>query len=358
MTKDSNRLEENRYLKIIDKELQNLPFFVKEYRLMLQHSTATQYQYLTEFRRFFDWLRSSGLTNASSNRTIDLATLEQLKNIDMMCYIDFLKHHRNRQGKYNSSASINRSLNALRSLFHYLSVTAEDKNGEPYLKHNVMLKVKQLKAGATLNARARVLEKQMYCGDQKYQWLDFIANDYEKTLTLKQEITRFHENKTRDLALIATLLGSAGRRSEIANLDIKDIELNDAMINLKRKGGALDSVPLANWTLPYIRKYWMIRQQQYKQDKTTKALFVTQYQHHYKRISAEQINNIVKKYSKAYGRPSTAHKMRHTTASELFQLTKDEMLVAQQLGQHSTSATHLYTHINSKQQKDAMSKLK
>ncbi len=47
------------------------------------------------------------------------------------------------------------------------------------LDPNVMLKINSLNDTKTLNYRAHVLESHMYMGDLKYQFLDFIENEYE-----------------------------------------------------------------------------------------------------------------------------------------------------------------------------------
>lgn len=71
-----------------------------------------------------------------------------------MLYIDYLKNIINAQNKYNSPTSINRSLNALRSLFTYLTVISDKNDGEPYFYRNVMAKIESLPASKTLNYRA------------------------------------------------------------------------------------------------------------------------------------------------------------------------------------------------------------
>lgn len=67
---------------------------------------------------------------------------------------------------------------------------------------------------------------------------------------------------------------------------------------------------------------------------------------------------LVAKYSEAFNHVRiTPHKLRHTLASKLYLETKNEKLVATQLGQSSTKATGLYTHIVDTQQKDALDHL-
>lgn len=71
-----------------------------------------------------------------------------------MLYIDQLQHAKNAHGKTNSPTSINRSINALRSLYKYLTITADNNHGEPYFDRNVMLKIDALNNTKTLNFRA------------------------------------------------------------------------------------------------------------------------------------------------------------------------------------------------------------
>ena len=76
------------------------------------------------------------------------------------------------------------------------------------------------------------------------------------------------------------------------------------------------------------------------------------------RITSNAIERFVSKYSEAFGRRLTPHKLRHTLASELYEETKDKVLVSQQLGQRGTSATDLYTHVDQDKQKNALNKIK
>ncbi|KGO31945.1 hypothetical protein Q757_04030 [Oenococcus alcoholitolerans] len=72
------------------------------------------------------------------------------------------------------------------------------------------------------------------------------------------------------------------------------------------------------------------------------------------RITTISVDRLVKKYSTAFGRPTTPHKFRHSLATELIQKTGSETLVASILGQTTTSATRLYTHITANERKNIM----
>lgn len=349
-------METNKYLDLIDHELEQMPDYVREYNLGTNHSLTTSYQYLTEIRRFFDWLRSEKISLAPTNKDMELSTLENLRRNDIMLYIDALQHTKNQQGKLNSPTTVNRSINALRSLFKFLTITADNNNGKSYFDRNVMLKIDSLNNTKTLNYRAHVLESHMYTGDLKYKFLDFLDQEYEHKCN-PQALPSFKKNRERDMAIIALILGTGIRVSECAGVNMSDLNLKEAILDVIRKGGQRDSVPIAPWTLEYIKQYKSIRKDRYHPDNKESAFFLTVYHGKTKRITTNAIEKMVNKYSAAFGHPLTPHKLRHTLASELYEVTKDQVLVAQQLGQKGTSATDLYTHVDQKKQRAALDKL-
>lgn len=350
-------MDKAQYQNKIDKELEKLPEYVTEFYFGKNLAQTTQYEYLKEIRRFFTWLRSSGISKAKTNKDVSTSTLEHLKHNDVMLYIDYLKNHRNEQKKFDSNRTVNRSINALRSLFHYLTVLADNKDGEPYFYRNVMAKIQLLPASETLNKRAHEIESKIYPGQIKHDFLDFLENGYEKKVN-KYVSGHYKRNKERDIAVCALLLGTGVRVSECVNVDLDDLNMRDATLDVTRKGGQHDTVPIARWTLPYIQAYLNVRKDKYKPDKSQKALFLINYRGKATRLTANGIERFVKKYSTAFGRPLTPHKFRHTLASELYQETKDEVLVSQQLGQKGTSATALYTHVNDQRQRRAVDNTK
>src|SRR5699024_3864819 len=124
----SDKMEADRYRKLIQQELAALPDYVMAYYRGTNLAMTTTYQYLTEFRRFFNWLRANQISHATDNQRIATTELAHLRREDIMLYIDDLKHTKNAQGRANSATSINRSLNALRSLFKFLTITADNND--------------------------------------------------------------------------------------------------------------------------------------------------------------------------------------------------------------------------------------
>ncbi|VTS27866.1 site-specific tyrosine recombinase XerS [Streptococcus porcinus] len=340
-----------------------MPWFVLEYyqsKLSVPYSFTTLYEYLKEYKRFFDWLLDSGISNASRITDIDLVTLEQLTKKDMESFVLYLRErpslntYSNKEGV--SQTTINRTLSALSSLFKYLTEEVENEQGEPYFYRNVMKKVATKKKKETLASRAENIKQKLFLGDETMEFLEYVDCEYENKLSNRAK-SSFRKNKERDLAIIALLLASGVRLSEAVNLDLKDVNLRMMVIEVTRKGGKRDSVNVAGFAKPYLEAYLEIRQKRYKAEKQDQAFFLTEYRGIPNRIDASSIEKMVAKYSQNFKIRVTPHKLRHTLATRLYDATKSQVLVSHQLGHASTQVTDLYTHIVNDEQKNALDKL-
>ena len=340
-----------------------MPWFVLDYyqsKLTVPYSFTTLYEYLKEYRRFFEWLLDAGISDADLIADIDLKTLENLSKMDMETFILYLRErpslntYSTKQGV--SQTTINRTLSALSSLFKYLTEEVEDKNGEPYFYRNVMKKVATKKQKETLASRAENIKQKLFLGDETMEFLEYVDCEYEVKLSNRAK-SSFYKNKERDLAIIALLLASGVRLSEAVNLDLKDLNLKTMVIDVTRKGGKRDSVNVAGFAKPYLEQYLEIRQTRYKAEKQDTALFLTEYRGVPNRIDASSVEKMVGKYSQDFKIRVTPHKLRHTLATRLYDATKSQVLVSHQLGHASTQVTDLYTHIVNDEQKNALDKL-
>lgn len=340
-----------------------MPWFVLDYyqsKLTVPYSFTTLYEYLKEYRRFFEWMLDAGISDADLIADIDLKTLENLSKKDMETFILYLRErpslntYSTKQGV--SQTTINRTLSALSSLFKYLTEEVEDKNGEPYFYRNVMKKVATKKQKETLASRAENIKQKLFLGDETMEFLEYVDCEYEVKLSNRAK-SSFYKNKERDLAIIALLLASGVRLSEAVNLDLKDLNLKMMVIDVTRKGGKRDSVNVAGFAKPYLEQYLEIRQTRYKAEKQDTALFLTEYRGIPNRIDASSVEKMVGKYSQDFKIRVTPHKLRHTLATRLYDATKSQVLVSHQLGHASTQVTDLYTHIVNDEQKNALDKL-
>ena len=79
-------------LEKIDELKELMPWYVLEYyqsKLTVPYSFTTLYEYLKEYRRFFEWLIDSGVSNANKLADIPLETLEHLSKKDMESFIPY-----------------------------------------------------------------------------------------------------------------------------------------------------------------------------------------------------------------------------------------------------------------------------
>ncbi|OFI46006.1 tyrosine recombinase XerS [Floricoccus penangensis] len=356
-------MKRERLIKNIEQLKKEMPPFVLEYyqsKLTVPYSLTTLYEYLKEYNRFFNWLIDAGISNANKLSEISLNDLEHLAKKDLEAYINYLRERPrlNTYSKQNgvSQTTINRTLSALSSLYKYLTEEVENADGEPYFYRNVMKKVATKKKRETLAARAENIKSKLFLGDESQDFIDFINNDYEALLS-PRALASFKKNMERDIAIIALILASGIRLSEVVNIDLRDLNLKTMIVEVTRKGGKRDSVNIASFARPYIEEYLTIRDKRYKAEKKDIAFFLTLYKGVANRMDASSIEKMVAKYSEAFKVRVTPHKLRHTLATRLYAETNSQVLVSHQLGHSSTQVTDLYTHIVDEEQKNALDKL-
>lgn len=143
-----------------------------------------------------------------------------------------------------------------------------------------------------------------------------------------RQVLNFYSNK-RDNLIIFLLLTTGIRISELANIEIQNINFQEKYINLKVKGGYYRNV--------YINNEIKYRLQDYIGDRTEGNLF---------NLKRRQIHNIVTKPMKEYGIRGSAHTLRHTFATEMYRKTKDILIVKELLGHKSLSSTQIYTYLD------------
>jgi len=338
------RTQAEQTLRKIDKQLQASPNFLRQYyqdRKLEQLAPRTLSAYLGDILEFLQWMQDNGAF-AGKPRYFDIRDFTKLRKPQVLRYFDSL---RDRTGKMKAAKY------ALINFADWLMLDAEIDDVK--LNRNLFKLVKLPKDAVSIQQRGQELKDKLFLGDESQVFLDFIELEYEHTLESHQARGKFSINKDRDLALIALLLASGIRLHEIESADIANLDLDNNTLKIWRKGhkqaAKMDTVYIAPFAKPYLIKYLRTRQETYHTDKLTKdnveALFLSKYSGKIERLSAIAIDRIVRKYSRAYGKAVSPHKLRHTMASRLYEETKDIMLVKQQLGHESLQATMVYTHV-------------
>jgi len=156
-----------------------------------------------------------------------------------------------------------------------------------------------------------------------------------------------NEMETRDRALLELWYATGCRISEIAALNIYDIDWKGKTAKFQGKGGHERLVPVHDHAISWCKKYRDIRHRwlQEKNLRETDRFFLTQQG---KGFTRQGIWKSVKKYAKKAGLAKNIwpHMIRHSFATHILQSGADLRSVQELLGHRSISATEIYTHLD------------
>ena len=156
----------------------------------------------------------------------------------------------------------------------------------------------------------------------------------------------------RDLAILSLLYDSGARVSELVNLRVRDIRLDEfPTVTLNGKGMKIRSVPIMSKTAELLRKY-IAENHLDKAERLDNPLFVSRQKQKFTRAG---ITYILKKYSD--GRDISPHIFRHTKAMHLLQAGVNIVYIRDILGHTSIETTDIYARADSEMKRKAIEKL-
>lgn len=177
-----------------------------------------------------------------------------------------------------------------------------------------------------------------------------------KYLTLDESKKLLHHidgpNKERDYCIITFFLNCGMRLSELVSLNYTDIK-SDNTVKITGKGNKERTVYLNDACISAFKDYMKVRPVDGVKDK--KALFLSNRKN---RISPKTVQHIVYTVLEKSGLGNqglSAHKLRHTAATLMYQHGNvDVMLIKEILGHENLSTTEIYTHVVNSQLRDAV----
>lgn len=150
----------------------------------------------------------------------------------------------------------------------------------------------------------------------------------------------------RDRAIVETLYACGLRVSELINIKISDIYLDDDAIKVLGKGSKERMVPIGSSAKEWIKKY--LTESRVLIEKKGKSLNYIFLNNRGTKLSRMGIWKIINNYSTLakIKKEIHPHSFRHSFATHLLEGGADLRAVQEMLGHVSISTTQIYTHID------------
>jgi len=278
----------NRYINYLEAERNVSPYTVRNYT--------------SDLLGFFDFLRAKGVSS--------------LKEVDRHTLRGYLSHLAE-QGFVK--ASIARKLSAIRSFYRYL------------------LREEAVSTNPIATTSSPKLDKRLP---------SFLT--VEETLRLLKAPDSSTPQGQRDRTLLELLYASGLRVSELASLNLEQINLDTNEIRVWGKGSKERIVLIGEPAAQALSIYLSQGRPELLGKKRSSALFLNRYG---ERLPTRRIQKILGKYDSLANIDKRVHPhlLRHTFATHLLDGGADLRVVQELLGHAQLSSTQIYTHVSKSQ---------
>lgn len=239
----------------------------------------------------------------------------EIERKDIKLYLKFLKD----QNK--SPKSISRRISCIRGFYKFLLI-------EKIIANNPMATIELPK---TKKALPKVLSI-----DEVDRLLDIPLND---------------AFSYRNKAMLELMYATGLRVSELVNLKLQDIDLENETVRTLGKGSKERIVPIGEIAIHYLKIYLTDYRSQLLKREYTDALFLN---NHGKMMTRQGFFKILKRIAKEKNikTPFSPHTLRHSFATHLLENGADLRSIQELLGHASISTTGIYTHVSSEELKE------
>ncbi len=314
-----------------------LPPILSEYSNYLTvikgRSPKTVEQYLTDLRLFFRYLTASRSDAPTSGdefdeRDISGVDMEFVKSITREEVYEFLKFTSDERDNHARARA--RKLSSLKSFYKYLTIVMRYFSDNP---------VKDIESPPVKPALPKFLTL-----EESVQLLSAVKSDTES------------DSRSRDFAIITLFLNCGMRVSELAAMNLSDVDRELRSARIVGKGSKERVVYFNDACHSALVDYLEVRRLD-TEIKDKDALFLSRL---HKRISVKTVQWMVYKYLDAAGlghKKCSVHKLRHTAATLMYQTGEVDVRVLKDiLGHEQLNTTQIYTHVSNSQMEAAMAK--
>ena len=171
--------------------------------------------------------------------------------------------------------------------------------------------------------------------------------EVEKLLDIKLIDAYSYRNK----AMLELMYATGLRVSELVNLEITNIDLEENIVRCFGKGKKERIVPIGEYALNYLKIYMTNYREKLKKKNLCDKLFLN---NHGKQLTRQGFFKIIKNIAKENGieKNISPHTLRHSFATHLLNNGADLRSIQTMLGHSNISTTGIYTNINNETLKE------
>lgn len=149
----------------------------------------------------------------------------------------------------------------------------------------------------------------------------------------------------RDKAMIELLYSSGLRLSELAALNLIDLDFKQGLVKVLGKGGKERILPMGTKAIDAIQVWLRFREELLPNDSDEQAVFIS---NRVRRLSHRSIQLRLEKLGLVAGSSQHLHPhlMRHSFASHMLESSSDIRAVQELLGHSDIATTQIYTHLD------------
>lgn len=262
----------------------------------LSSNTLQSYQRdLLKFIAFLNQKKITRFNEVKKETVLDFLTQEKIKGL--------------------SPPSLNRLLSSLRMLFRFLQY-------EKIIESDPTLLIESAKTWFRLPETLSL----------------------EEVDRLLQPAEEGHPLAVRNMAMVELLYATGLRVSELINLKIASLFLNEGIIRTIGKGSKERLIPMGELAVEKLKVYINNARPKLLKTRSSETLFLN---YSGKGISRQAFWYLLKKKALTAGiqRPFSPHTLRHSFATHLLERGADLRSVQALLGHSNISTTQIYTHI-------------
>jgi integrase/recombinase XerC len=158
----------------------------------------------------------------------------------------------------------------------------------------------------------------------------------------------------RDKAMLEVLYSSGIRVSELVELEMQDLDLQEGVLRVKGKGRKDRLTPIGSQAIKAMQRYFELRQADSRCQQSTHGTRVFLNKHG-EPLSTRSVRRKLDKYLVSAGLDPgiSPHTLRHSFATHLLNNGADLRSVQELLGHQSLSTTQIYTHLTTSRMKEA-----